>query len=55
MTGQPSCPVPRGGGSGTAASLPGDAAWLADRLRHGRLRPSCIPPTPMRDLRAWTR
>jgi transposase len=28
-----------------------DAAWIADLLRHGLLRPSCIPPKPIRDLR----
>jgi transposase len=28
-----------------------DAAWIADLLRHGLLRPSFIPPKPIRDLR----
>jgi transposase len=33
----------------------GDAAWLADLLRHGLLRGSFIPPLPQRDLRDLTR
>jgi transposase len=33
----------------------GDAAWLADLLRHGLLRPSFIPPLAQRDLRDLTR
>jgi transposase len=32
-----------------------DAEWLADLLRHGLLRPSFIPPAPIRDLRDLTR
>jgi transposase len=28
-----------------------DAEWIADLLRHGLLRPSFIPPQPVRDLR----
>ncbi len=32
-----------------------DAAWIADLLRHGLLRGSCIPPLPQRDLRDLTR
>src|SRR5262245_34062609 len=28
-----------------------DSAWLADRLRHGLLRASFIPPAPIRELR----
>jgi transposase len=32
-----------------------DAEWLADRLAHGLLRPSCIPPAPVRALRELTR
>lgn len=32
-----------------------DAEWLADLLRHGLLRASCIPPAPIRALREWTR
>ena len=32
-----------------------DAAWLADLLRHGLVRPSFIPPQPQRDLRELTR
>jgi transposase len=32
-----------------------DAEWLADLLRHGLLRPSFIPPAPVRDLRELTR
>src|SRR5579884_1384796 len=33
----------------------GDAAWLADLLRHGLLQGSFIPPLPQRDLRDLTR
>src|SRR3954447_17197632 len=33
----------------------GDAAWIADLLRHGLLRPSFIPPLAQRDLRDLTR
>src|SRR5215469_8771734 len=32
-----------------------DSAWLADLLRHGLLRASCIPPRPIRELRELTR
>jgi transposase len=32
-----------------------DAEWLADPLRHGLVRPSFIPPKPIRDLREVTR
>jgi transposase len=32
-----------------------DAEWLADLLRHGLLRPSFIPPAPIRELRELTR
>ncbi|HEV8633842.1 MAG TPA: IS110 family transposase [Chloroflexota bacterium] len=32
-----------------------DAEWLADLLRHGLLRPSFIPPAPVRELRELTR
>jgi transposase len=32
-----------------------DAEWLADLLRHGLVRPSFIPPKPVRDLRELTR
>src|SRR5215216_1314545 len=32
-----------------------DSAWLADLLRHGLVRPSFIPPAPVRDLRELTR
>lgn len=32
-----------------------DAEWLADLLRHGLLRPSFIPPAPIRELRDVTR
>jgi transposase len=32
-----------------------DSAWLADRLRHGLLKASGIPPRHIRDLRALTR
>jgi transposase len=32
-----------------------DAEWLADLLRHGLLRPSFIPPAPVRHLRDLTR
>lgn len=33
----------------------GDAAWIADLLRHGLVRGSFIPPLPQRDLRDLTR
>jgi len=33
----------------------GDAAWIADLLRHGLLQGSFIPPLPQRDLRDLTR
>jgi transposase len=32
-----------------------DAQWLADLLRHGLLKPSFIPPLPIRELRDLTR
>jgi transposase len=32
-----------------------DAAWIADLLRHGLVRPSFIPPQPQRDLRDLVR
>ena len=32
-----------------------DAEWLAELLRHGLLRPSFIPPAPVRQLRELTR
>jgi transposase len=32
-----------------------DAAWIAELLAHGLLRPSFIPPAPQRDLRDLTR
>jgi transposase len=32
-----------------------DSEWLADLLRHGLLKPSFIPPAPIRDLRELTR
>jgi transposase len=32
-----------------------DSEWLADLLRHGLVRPSFIPPAPVRDLRELTR
>src|SRR5437762_3510350 len=32
-----------------------DAEWIADLLRHGLLRPSFIPPAPIRALRDLTR
>src|SRR6266849_4685157 len=32
-----------------------DAEWLADLLRHGLLKPSFIPPPPIRELRELTR
>jgi transposase len=32
-----------------------DAEWLADLLRHGVLKPSFIPPAPIRVLREFTR
>jgi transposase len=32
-----------------------DAEWLADLLRHGLLKPSFIPPLPVRELRDLTR
>jgi transposase len=34
---------------------PHDARWLAHLLRHGMIRPSFIPPRPLRDLREFTR
>jgi transposase len=32
-----------------------DSEWLAELLRHGLLRASFIPPTPLRELRELTR
>src|SRR5579863_4403147 len=32
-----------------------DSEWLADLLRHGLLKPSFIPPAPIRELRELTR
>jgi len=32
-----------------------DCEWLADLLRHGLLRGSFVPPTPIQDLRDLTR
>jgi transposase len=32
-----------------------DAEWIADLLCHGLLRPSFVPPPPIRELRDWTR
>jgi transposase len=32
-----------------------DAEWLADLLRHGLLKPSFIPPRPIREFRELTR
>ena len=32
-----------------------DSEWLADRLRHGLVQASFIPPQPVRELRALTR
>jgi transposase len=32
-----------------------DAAWLGALLRHGLLKPSFIPPLPIRELRELTR
>src|SRR5918998_468337 len=43
------------GAPATVLPLPGDAAWIADLLRHGLLRGSFIPPLPQRDLRDLTR
>ena len=34
---------------------PHDARWLAHLLRHGMIRPSFIPPRPIRELRDYTR
>jgi transposase len=34
---------------------PHDARWLAHLLRHGMIRPSFIPPRPVRELRDFTR
>lgn len=34
---------------------PHDAKWLAHLLRHGMIRPSFIPPRPIRELREFTR
>jgi transposase len=32
-----------------------DSEWIADLLQHGLLRPSFVPPTPIRELRDLTR
>jgi len=32
-----------------------DCEWLADLLRHGLIRPSFVPPKPIRELRVLTR
>ena len=32
-----------------------DSEWLADLLRHGLVRPSFIPPAPIREIRELTR
>jgi transposase len=32
-----------------------DARWIAERLAHGRIRPSCLPPPPSQALRDLTR
>jgi transposase len=32
-----------------------DCAWIAQLLEHGRLRGSCVPPPPIRELRDLTR
>lgn len=32
-----------------------DSEWLADLLRHGLIRPSFVPPKPIRELRVLTR
>lgn len=32
-----------------------DSEWIADLLQHGLLRPSFVPPTPLRELRDLTR
>ncbi len=34
---------------------PHDARWLAHLLRHGMIRPSFLPPRPIRELREFTR
>src|SRR5919206_3085018 len=33
----------------------GDAQWLCQLLEHGLLRPSFVPPKPIRELRDLTR
>jgi hypothetical protein len=33
----------------------GDPVWIADLLAHGLVRPSAVPPRPIRDLRDLTR
>ena len=43
------------GAPATVPPLPGDAAWIAELLRHGLVRGSFIPPRPQRDLRDLTR
>jgi transposase len=32
-----------------------DAAWIADRLAHGLIRSSFVPPEPIQELRDLTR
>jgi transposase len=32
-----------------------DAAWIAQRVEHGLVRPSLVPPRPIRELRDLTR
>jgi hypothetical protein len=32
-----------------------DAAWICQLIEHGLVRPSFVPPRPIRDLRALTR
>lgn len=32
-----------------------DAEWLADVVAHGMVRPSLVPPEPIRELRELTR
>lgn len=34
---------------------PNDSRWLAHLLRHGMIRPSCIPPRTTRELRDFAR
>ena len=32
-----------------------DAAWIAQLVEHGLIRPSFVPPPPIRELRTLTR